>query len=161
MLALALAPSGCASQDKPVAVRGVVTQDGKPVPGATVLFVPEGPDGRPANGLTDNDGAFQLTTFQKGDGALRGDYRVVVSKTEPRNWGGPALTQVYDAQKKKKTQPASYYRKVRATAAKPGKPLLPAVYREAGQTPLRCRVPADGKVTLELRNGGGAARQKR
>lgn len=35
VLALALAPSGCASQDKPVAVRGVVTQDGKPVPGVS------------------------------------------------------------------------------------------------------------------------------
>jgi hypothetical protein len=64
-------------------VKGLVTLDGRPVPGATVLFMPEGPGGgRPASAFTGLDGAFTLTTFRPGDGATPGAYRVLVRKTE-------------------------------------------------------------------------------
>src|SRR5947208_10478634 len=65
-------------------VEGVVTLDGAPLSGATVSFMPVG-EGRAASGLTDGNGYFQLTTFRTDDGALPGDYRVIVvlDDTEP------------------------------------------------------------------------------
>lgn len=64
-------------------VSGSVVIGGVPVPGAMVVFSPaiqEG--GRGAMGTTDKDGNFALTTFEKGDGAVPGDYIVLVSKLE-------------------------------------------------------------------------------
>src|SRR5260370_18785229 len=58
-------------------VEGVVTLDGKPLPGATLSFVPVG-EGKPAFGRTDNVGSFRLTTFRTDDGALPGEYQVVI-----------------------------------------------------------------------------------
>lgn len=77
---LAAVFSGC-GPDRPetVTVRGTVTLDGQPVEGATVGFNPQG-GGRPATGMTDSSGAFTLTTFVPGDGALPGKHAVTVSK---------------------------------------------------------------------------------
>ena len=63
-------------------VEGTVTLDGKPLPDATVTFRPAGTDSgqRPANGKTDADGRYQLTTFSAGDGAMAGSYRVAIMK---------------------------------------------------------------------------------
>jgi hypothetical protein len=73
--------AGCGGPKRPqtVAVSGTVTLDGKPVEGATVGFIPEG-GGRPATGTTDASGAFTLTTFEPGDGAVVGKHSVTVSK---------------------------------------------------------------------------------
>jgi hypothetical protein len=79
-LAFLLLAWGCGSA-KPVKVEGIVLLDGKPVEGATVSFVPDGETGRPADALTGPDGVFRLNTFSPEDGALPGDYRVVVIKT--------------------------------------------------------------------------------
>jgi hypothetical protein len=62
-------------------VTGSVTLDGQPVDGATVAFYPD--EGRrPARGITDASGNFELMTFKSGDGALLGQHRVSVTKTE-------------------------------------------------------------------------------
>src|SRR5258708_2370379 len=78
VLLVAGAAAGCGS--KTSKVEGVVTLDGTPVQGATVIFVPETGD-RQASGQTDADGVFHLTTFNTGDGAVPGTYKVTVSKT--------------------------------------------------------------------------------
>ncbi|MFM7243698.1 MAG: hypothetical protein ACKO40_05910 [Planctomycetaceae bacterium] len=62
-----------------VPISGSVTLDGKPVPQATVLFIPVA-GGVPARGSTREDGGFTLTTFAEGDGAIAGKHRVAVSK---------------------------------------------------------------------------------
>lgn len=61
-----------------VAVSGMVTYKGAPVPEATIMLYPV--QGRkPASGRTDADGKFTLTTFNKDDGALPGEHQVTVN----------------------------------------------------------------------------------
>ncbi len=60
-------------------VSGTVTLDGKPVPGAAVVFTPD--QGQQATGTTDDAGRFDLSTYELGDGALPGMHRVTVTKT--------------------------------------------------------------------------------
>jgi hypothetical protein len=62
-------------------VTGLVTVDGQPAPGLSVMFLPAGP-GRPALGRTDQNGHYELTTFRQGDGALVGGHRVAIAPSE-------------------------------------------------------------------------------
>ena len=61
---------------------GQITENGKPVAGVDVAFRPENSAGgqKPANGKTDSEGRYLLTTFSFGDGAMAGSYRVTLSK---------------------------------------------------------------------------------
>ena len=72
--------TGCGSGGLELApVEGVVTLDGTPLEGATVLFHPaEG--GKPATGTTDAEGKFTLTTRNFGEGAQVGMNNVSVCK---------------------------------------------------------------------------------
>ncbi len=81
---------GCGgSQGREVAnAQGEVTLDGQPISNVVVSFSPEstGPDGTPgksATGITDEQGKFQLSTYEIGDGALVGTHRVTVSMDGP------------------------------------------------------------------------------
>lgn len=65
-----------------VPVSGVLTLDGQPVEGATVMFVPAKGGlyaGGAAAGKTDGKGKYTLTTFKPGDGAVPGTYTVVIT----------------------------------------------------------------------------------
>jgi len=108
--ALAVA-AGCGAKTPATSsVTGVVTFNGTPLEGAQVTFFGEGrpaagprprlghhhpvlprhraatrPKGHPrhaALGIADAQGRFQLMTFGPGDGALPGEYVVVITKTE-------------------------------------------------------------------------------
>ena len=64
-------------------VSGSVSIGGVPVTGAIVVFSPETEgSGRGATGITDDSGNFVLGTFAKDDGAVPGNYVVLVSKLE-------------------------------------------------------------------------------
>jgi hypothetical protein len=67
----------------------VVRLDGKPVEGALVILGPLG-KGYASQGTTAADGRATLTTFRSGDGAVAGQYRVLVSWEEVRR--NPAVT---------------------------------------------------------------------
>src|SRR5262245_61809710 len=84
-LILALAVVGCGGKYKPVPVSGVVSLDGAPVEGAAVYFYAVGDEreGRPAQGVTDKNGEFRLSTMGENDGALRREYKVVIAKYVP------------------------------------------------------------------------------
>lgn len=74
---------GCNNQPPVAPVRGVVTMDGKPLPGGRVMFSPiaSGENkvvGQSALGHIQPDGSFVLTTFEEGDGAVVGSHRPVV-----------------------------------------------------------------------------------
>ena len=69
-----------AEKGKPAKILGTLTLDGKPVEGTSVMLVPVADDGRPASALTGKDGSFRLTTFKVGDGALSGEYKIIVTK---------------------------------------------------------------------------------
>jgi len=97
LMALAVAAAiaaagGCqpgAAGPRTVPVAGVVTFRGEPAAGATVSFQPTSP-GRSAAGITDASGRYQLTTTARNDGAVPGDYKVVIVKFPQTNTGtGP------------------------------------------------------------------------
>lgn len=46
--------------------------------GASVTFIPQ-EGGRSANGLTDDEGRFVLTTYEPGDGAVPGEHNVTIT----------------------------------------------------------------------------------
>lgn len=110
-----------------VAVKGVVTLDGKPLNGATVIFgmttPPQGFKSVSADGLTDENGAFVLSTYTRDDGAPVGAYKVVVVKTG-RGY--------YDGENDEKT-------------------IIPVKYSKAATTPLTCEVrPGTNEARFDL-----------
>ena len=77
--------SGCngsgPAPPKAVPVSGSVALNGQPVVGATVSFLSDNAP-RSAMGITDKDGKFQLSTFALNDGAVVGDHKITVIKTD-------------------------------------------------------------------------------
>jgi len=61
-------------------VKGVVTFEGAPVEGATVVFFAEGKK-LAATGVTGVDGTYVLRTFEPRDGAVAGKHAVRITKT--------------------------------------------------------------------------------
>lgn len=77
--------AGCESAglEGAVPVRGKVVYQGKPLTEGEVLYAPVDPNGRQARGKLQSDGTFTLTTLIANDGALPGEYRVVVEALAP------------------------------------------------------------------------------
>jgi len=145
-----LAVLGCGGGTELVKVAGKVTLDGKPLPGASVQFVPEAGTGTPANGVTGSDGSFRLTTFSTGDGARTGTYKVVIQLIDEAAEGGAVIVQpgtdpraMAEAMKKAKDAPKSNKQK------------LPATYSDVKKTTLKQVVPPTGAVVLDLKSTGG------
>ena len=85
LTAVAVAMVGCGTEknlEGTMAAGGVVTKAGAPLAGATVTFNPVSADTRAASAVTDDQGKFELTTLKGGDGAMAGDYKVTIVKTE-------------------------------------------------------------------------------
>jgi hypothetical protein len=95
-LTLLAAAFGCSSPDreKVVPVSGTVTFQGKPLEGYRVTFMPT--DGRrPAIGLTDAEGKFELGTNEPGDGAVTGMHKVAFVWAPPV-MGEPGMEAIND-----------------------------------------------------------------
>jgi hypothetical protein len=94
LISLGLA-AGCGRVEQAATspVEGTVTFQGKPVAGASVMFMGKGPM---AHGDTDAQGHFKLMTNRPGDGAAPGDYNVSISKvgSEISNPTAPVQEQV-------------------------------------------------------------------
>jgi hypothetical protein len=142
-----LATAGCGNQGLSK-VEGVVTLDGAPLPGATVSFMPVG-QGRAASGLTDGDGYFRLTTFRTDDGALAGDYRVIVVfvEAEQRDLTTDAGK---EAARIETMTPQGKKKQAEKKSKKPRQ--VPAIYSDIKKTPLKEVVPTNGKIELALRS---------
>jgi hypothetical protein len=143
ILILALPLPGCSSENRPVSVEGMVTLDDRPVEGAMVVFVPEGSVGRPASAITDSEGHFALTTFKEGDGAMPGDYRVVVKKRD-------ALPEPPSIDASNPKSILAHYKSMEDRRKQ--KSQLPDVYAQEKTSPLHYTVPVHGKVILELKS---------
>ncbi|MEN1679701.1 MAG: hypothetical protein AAGJ46_08910 [Planctomycetota bacterium] len=77
-----IASTGCwDSGPTLVKVSGRVTIDGKPVTTGAVRFTPL--QGRLSGGPLGQDGRFELTCFESGDGAMPGKHLVTVYAAEP------------------------------------------------------------------------------
>lgn len=77
-----------AARPPTVKVSGVVTLKQAPVEGAIVTLHPV-QGGAASVGTTDAQGRYSLMTFEKGDGAVAGEYKVSVRKLAPPT-SGPA-----------------------------------------------------------------------
>jgi hypothetical protein len=67
-------------------VEGKVTMNGQAPEGATVVLVPSSGTIEVANqptGVVSSDGTFKLQTYPHGEGALPGDYKVLVTWLPP------------------------------------------------------------------------------
>lgn len=94
----ATAASGC-SGDGPtlVTITGKVTEAGKPVEGAAVMFMPtlSGKDAQPAQDTTGSDGSYKLTTGDR-TGVVPGQYLVTIIKPLPGSASASASTGTAD-----------------------------------------------------------------
>jgi hypothetical protein len=121
-----------------VAAGGTVTYRGAALAGATVTLSPQQGQ-RPAVGLSDGAGRFQLTTLATGDGAMPGGYKVTVTKTDeaavPKNVAEMSVEEMraYEAEMMKGPM-----------KLKEPEQLLPARYGDQATTPLTCEVKATG-----------------
>lgn len=78
--------TGCGKSDRPPLGRvgGTVTLDGAPLPGALVVFTPDGP-GRSAVATTDTVGQYELAYLRDIEGANVGSHTVrITTATEER-----------------------------------------------------------------------------
>ena len=135
--------AGCGSEEdkwtaerpKPAPAGGTVQYKGEAVEGATVVFVPQGHT-QAATAQTDASGKFQLQTYEPGDGAVPGEYKVTVRKVETP--AAPPETEI--------TNPND-------TTAPQHRSLIPERYSNVQQTDLTASVKegAENNFTLELK----------
>jgi hypothetical protein len=139
---------GCGSSDAPklAPVTGSVAFNGQPVAGATVSFIPENANGRMATGVTDKDGKFQLSTNAINDGAVIGEHKILVVKSE--SGGGPATVEKWDP----KVDISKKYVEMKDANKLAGdiKMSLPVKYASVDSTPLKENVKADGQNNFVL-----------
>lgn len=91
-------------------VKGKVVVDGKPAQAAIVIFCPEKTGDaeferqRPFS-QTDAEGNYQLRTFEAGDGAPAGNYKIMVRWTAPLPGQSPAGDGMTDRLRNRYTNP--------------------------------------------------------
>ena len=131
-----------------VKVTGLVTLDGSPVEGATVVFAPTGGSGTAASGVTDASGNYQLTTRDPDDGVLPGSYLVMISKTEVTDpTAGAVKPGMTDEEA---TKAAADARDAAGSAEATAKDLLPAKYKDPGASGFKAEVTKGGQTEFNF-----------
>ncbi|QDU77967.1 hypothetical protein Pan97_50460 [Bremerella volcania] len=113
-------------------VTGKVTYKGEAVEGATIQFLPSSSEVKVANATSGTDGTYALSTFETGDGAMAGKYKVTVRKLVPVQQG---------------------VQKDGENAGEPAyvnKDMLPKKYMSMDSTPLEFEVTASGNQTFDI-----------
>jgi hypothetical protein len=129
--------AGCGGSSDTIPVHGSVTLDGKPLPGAVILYQPNdvGPNkpSRTAQGTIMTDGTYSMSSYQPNDGVLPGEYTVVIANLPP--------TVAFDQFSKAPPTPAG--------------PKIPAIYMDPSRTPLKATVPTSGgtqEINFEMKS---------
>jgi len=155
--ALLMGGMGCGGgKEKPIKVQGKVTLDGQAVDSASVLFAPVGGKGQQATGVSGSDGVYRLTTYDTGDGALPGDYHVLITKADKsENKGIDVVMDPSNPQDSMKKAYGQFMQK--SFSKKPTeipkllKSKLPQKYADPTKPLLQAKVPTpDGKYDFEL-----------
>lgn len=154
-LAVAVAMLGCGGESVETApVAGTVTYNGSPVEGADVVFHPKSESGRVASAKTDAEGKFTLSTYvtsdQQEQGAVPGEYGIVVSKIEISGGTMSPEQMMSKMQEDAGSSAPKAPPSMMETSSK-----LPEKYGTPAKSPLSATVP-DGGVTdlkLELTDG--------
>ncbi|MCA8995046.1 MAG: hypothetical protein KDA88_23920 [Planctomycetaceae bacterium] len=126
-------------------IKGKITMNGGPLTGAIVTFSPL--DGQPvATGRTNDQGEYQLTTYDPLDGAAAGNYKVMLYKRDPASVAaaGPPAHGV-DAE----GTPAGAHTG-NGGAATASDSLIPDVYTKADSTTLQTSVKAGDNEDLNF-----------
>jgi len=135
MLGVLVGTIGCGGGATPpprtILVTGVVTFAGQPLNKGTVTLQPldtgDKSLSRPAIGQIQSDGTFKLGTFKDGDGALPGEYAVLIASYE-----NEPTAEEYDAGVKRKSA-------------------IPEKYSNAISSGIVASVPKEGKDSMELK----------
>jgi hypothetical protein len=137
LLVLAIAFAGCSkgTNENLVPAEGTVKLDGKPLSGATLLFIPfDGTSRQSCSARTDASGKFRLAMLDlKKEGAAPGGYRVIISKKV--NPDGSDFVPKPDED----PMLAAY------------KELLPPRYTDEAQSTLEVTIPDAGTTNIELK----------
>jgi len=149
LLLLALVvTSGCGEHDglERAEITGILTNQGKPLPNASVQFLPAGggTPGMGALGVADAEGRFKVISSRQSDeGIPPGEYTVVVSRfAEPDGTILPPDALQADHLDARETIPAPY--------SGPGSPLKATIAKEGGE--IKIDIPVK---LLELRKARG------
>jgi len=91
VIGLSLSLVGCSGGSGPATtykVTGTVKlPDGKTLEnGGQILFRPLGEQKYPARGIINKNGTFYLSTFKEGDGAVAGQYKVMITPDPPEGF---------------------------------------------------------------------------
>lgn len=119
-------------------IYGKITFEGQPVTAGSIFFQPKAsPDqfeaGRPASGVPNDKGEFQVSTFKKHDGALVGTHIVSYLPPAPPETSDPVLrAKLLEHYKKfgKCTLPANY-----TVEVKPGENQIELKLQRAPESP--------------------------
>ena len=132
-----------------VDVTGTVALKGQPVEGVTVNFHPDS-GSRAASGRTDAKGRFTLTTFNPGDGALPGTYRVSVSKIEDTDPSRQLTSEQFAGIMSGKAPPPPPSSKPRAAKDGGLKYHVPKKYMDTEKSGLIATVDQDGENDFQF-----------
>lgn len=124
-------------------VSGTITMAGAPVANADVTFAPK--DKQPvALGRTDSQGKYTLTTYSAGDGAVAGNYVVLVSKSGGSSTTGELSHEDFVSGR---ANPAAAHAGGGRGAPPPSGSLLPDKYASIATSDLEATVEA-GKTNV-------------
>jgi len=127
--------------EKRYPVSGTVTYKGKPVEKGRINFIPTADGGRAAGGDIE-DGEYELTTAEPGDGAIPGSYKVTVLAIERD-----------DSKLKEIAKGGQFHHDAAfAKAVRSAKKLVPAKYQSVESSGLTAEVKAqtNSGVNFEL-----------
>ncbi len=142
VMTLAVITVGCGGSEnvEVFPARGIVTFDGKPMTGGgAISLVPvASQNGKNAGGTINSDGTFVLTTYEDGDGAMAGSFRVIINQTtsqEP-DYGGDS-----DAPGKAPMQ---------AVETVTSADVIPTIYSDPTSSPVEVKIEAKEKNELTI-----------
>ncbi len=151
MMTLTAIIAGCGGSEnvEVFPARGIVKFNGKPMTGGgAISLVPVvSQNGKNAGGIINADGTFVLTTYEDGDGAMPGSFRVIInqSTSQEPDYGGDS-----DA-----TGKAA----VKAVQTVTSADIIPTVYSDPVSSPVEVKIEARelNELTINLeRNGAGS-----
>lgn len=139
----AAALAGCGSP-KVYPVKGRITFEGKSMKGGgSISFMPIGNQpGKAGGGEIKEDGTYELTTYQSGDGSMAGEFRVVIYQSTEREpdatkdgeRGGRSVSVVAEGER------------------------IPTVYADPTRSPLTAKVETrENTIDLDLRRGASGS----